>query len=174
MKYFPFYFLFTALFVTAQAQAAWGDNDFEFDTEAPWQEIAPQLPPYPKMEDALPFQVTAATSNQFFIDSKSVSVGSDGVVRYTLIVKSGAGAMNVSYEGIRCKGRERKLYAFGRTDGTWAQNKSATWLPIKPSDPNRQHQMLYDDFFCPGFAIVDNAKEAIAALKRGKHPRAEQ
>lgn len=175
MKRFDLLFCLTLSLSSAGVYAAWGDPEYEFDdNESQWQEIAPQLPPYPKMDDALPFQVRAATRNQFYIDAKSVSVGKDGVVHYTLIVKSASGAMNISYEGIRCQGRERKLYAFGQPDGSWRPNQSAKWLPIRPSDPNKQQQILYEDFFCPQFAIVDTAKEAVAALKRGKHPRAEQ
>ena len=60
------------------------------------------LPEYPKPENYLQLQVSATTSFDFFVDAKSVSVGSDGVVRYSLIAKSPGGALNTSFEGIRC------------------------------------------------------------------------
>lgn len=154
--------------------AAWGDFEYDFDNEKPWVELQAQLPAYPKLEDALPFFVSAATDNKFFVDPASISVGEDDVVRYTLIVKSPEGAVNISFEGIRCGTGEKKLYAFGHPDKTWSRNRFAKWAPIQYKDRNRQHHVLYDDFFCPGGIIARDAKEVVFALKRGIHPRAEK
>lgn len=157
------------------AHAGWGDFEHDFDEEVqPWKEIEAQLPAMPKVADSIPLFVSAATDNEFFVDPKSVSVGEDGVVRYSLIVRSSGGALNVSFEGIRCSSHEKKLYAFGRPDGSWSRNKYAKWSPIEYKDRNRQHHMLFDDFFCPGYLIVKDAAEAVYALKRGIHPQAEK
>lgn len=145
----------------------WGTFDYEFDNEKPWVEIEAQLPPYPKDENLLPVFVSAATDNRFFVDSASISVGGDGVVRYTLIVKSTAGASNVSFEGIRCASHERRLYAFGRKEGSWSRARSAKWEPISYKDRNRQHHVLHDDFFCPNGIVVKDSAEAVDLLKRG-------
>lgn len=159
--------------IHAPAFAGWGDFDYDFDADnKPWKEIEAQLPAYPKLEQALPFFVSSASDNEFFIDPKSVSVGEDEVVRYTLMIKSEAGVLNVSFEGIRCNTREKKLYAFGRKDGTWSRNKYAKWDAIKYKDVNRQHHMLFDDFFCPNNIIAKDAAEVVNALKYGFHPRA--
>lgn len=159
--------------LNAPAFAGWGDFDYDFDADIkPWKEIEAQLPAYPKVEEAQQFVVSASTDNEFFIDPKSVSVAEDETVRYTLIVKSSAGVLNVSFEGIRCATREKKLYAFGRADGTWSRNKYAKWTPIQYKDRNRQHHMLFDDFFCPRFIIAKDAAEIVNALKAGIHPRA--
>lgn len=155
------------------SRAAWGEFEYEFDNEKPWVELQAQLPAFPVREAALPFFVSAATDNRFFVDPASLSVGEDGVVRYTLIVVSPAGATNISFEGIRCRTREYKVYAFGR-DGQWSRNRFAQWKPIEYKDRNRQHHMLYDDFFCPGGIIARDAPEIVFALKRGIHPRAER
>lgn len=159
--------------MNAPAVAGWGDFDYDFEADnKPWKEIEAQIPAYPKLEEALPFFVSAASDNQFFIDPKSVSVGEDDTVRYTLIIKSVTGVLNISFEGIRCGTREKKLYAFGRKDGTWSRNKYAKWDAIKYKDVNRQHHMLYDDFFCPNTIIAKDAAEVANALKYGIHPRA--
>lgn len=150
-------------------QSSWGKFEYDFE-EKPWTELEAQLPPAPKQENFLPFYVSATTDNHFFIDSASVALGEDGVVRYTLIIKSSAGASNISYEGMHCKTAEVKRYAFGRSDGSWGKARNAKWEEIGYKDVNRQHHMLYDDFFCPRGIAVKSAAEAIYALKRGEHP----
>lgn len=164
---------FIALLLTViplAASAEWGKFEFEFDEEKPWAEIEARLPPYPREENLLPLFVSAATDNRFFVDAASISVGEDGVVRYTLIVRSPAGAENVSFEGIRCASRERRLYAFGRKEGAWSKARSAKWEPIRYQDRNRQHHVLYDDFFCPNGIIVKSTQDAVDLLKRGFRP----
>ena len=148
-------------------QPEWGQFDFDFDNEKPWKELQAQLPAYPKDENLISFFVSPATDNKFFIDSKSVSVGEDGVVRYSLMVKSSQGATNVTFEGIRCSSEEYKLYAFGHSDGTWGKARSSKWKEIEHKDRNNQHDVLYNDFFCPNGIMVRNAKDAVDALKKG-------
>ena len=174
MKLIPLLFFALITLVGTPACAAWGEFEGDFDDEKPWQEIQAQLPAYPQLDQSLPFFVSAATDNQFFVDPKSISLGSDEVVRYTLIVKSPSGVLNVSFEGMRCGSHEKKLYAFGRADGTWSRNKYAQWGRIKYEERNRQHHMLYDDFFCPNGISVRDVNEAISALKRGNNPRADR
>ena len=86
--------------------------------KAEWVEEAITPPVYPQNSDLIKIAMNA-TSNEYFVDSKSVSLGADKVVRYTMIVRSDAGAENVTHEGIRCETREQKLYYLGRKDGSW-------------------------------------------------------
>jgi hypothetical protein len=158
--------------LAAGAQPAPGYYFPESAEEKPWEEQKLQMPPYPKDEAVVKFQVSGATTFDFFVDLASVSVGKDGVIRYTLIARSDSGAKNVSFEGIKCKGRESKLYAFGRADGTWSQARDPKWARISGIQANRQHATLADDFFCPGRQIVGSTKEAVEALRRGGHVRA--
>ena len=57
--------------------------------------------------------------------------GVDAIVRFTVVARS-AQAENVSYEGFRCIERERKVYAYGRRDGTWLPAKDCGWIPLGP------------------------------------------
>lgn len=150
-------------------QSSWGKFEYDFE-DKPWVELEAQLPSAPKLENLLPFYVSASTDNRFFVDSASVSVGEDKVVRYTLVIKSAAGANNISYEGMRCSSGEVKRYAFGRGDGSWGKARHARWEDIRYKDVNRQHHMLYDDFFCPRGIAVQSPAEAVNALRRGEHP----
>ena len=72
---------FLAIFLNS-AQAGF-EEDYE---KQAWQEIQFQMPAAPKSESLIPFYVSAATDNRFFVDGSSVSVGSDGVVRFVMVV----------------------------------------------------------------------------------------
>lgn len=149
----------------------WGKFEYDFE-EKPWAEMEAQLPPAPKAENLLPFFVSATTENRFFVDGASITAGGDGVVRYTLVIKSAGGATNVSYEGMRCSSGEIKRYAFGHADGGWGKARNPKWEEIRYKDLNRHHHVLHDDFFCPRGMAVRTATEAVNALKRGEHPGA--
>lgn len=159
-------FLLTSLLVSSAVFA-----DFEEDYEnKQWQEIEVQLPAAPKQETLLPFYVSAATENRFFVDGATLSVGGDGVVRYVLLVLTPQGARNVTYEGMRCETRERRIYASGRLDGTWSKARKNEWVRILDAWANRQHAALYLEYFCPIGTIVKDAAEARDALIKGVHP----
>ncbi len=81
-----------------------------------------------------------------------------------------SGATNVSYEGMRCKTGEVRLYAFGRDDKTWSKARARKWTPIQGNSLNRHHAALATEFFCVGRSPVSSAAEAVDALKRGGHP----
>lgn len=157
-----------AIMLAGSAWAAFGD-----DEEKPWIEAEVALPAYPADADLIEFYVSATTANRFFIDGKSLSVGSDGVVRFSLVVLTSGGATNVSHEGIRCSARQVRLYATGRSDRTWSASRLAAWRPIESRDINRHHAALSRDFFCPDGVVIRNADEGRRALKRGIHPDVE-
>jgi hypothetical protein len=147
--------------------AAGFDSEYE---EKRWEEVEAQLPVFPKQDSLDAFFVSAASDNKFMVDRDSISVGVDGVVRYTLVVQSPSGVQNVSYDGLRCATAERRLYAFGRSDKTWSKARSNQWAKIQESTLNRQHAALYFEYFCPNGGIVRDAEEARMALRSGGHP----
>lgn len=145
--------------------------DFEEDYEKKeWQELEVQLPVAPKPESLVPFYVSAATSNRFFVDGKTLSVGNDGVVRYVLLVLTPEGGRNVTFEGMRCETRERRIYASGRQDGSWSRSRKNEWVRIQDVYANRHHAALFLEYFCPGGVIVRDADEARKFLQQGGQP----
>ena len=66
----------------------------------------------------------SAIGQSLFVDEASVHYGSDDVIRYTMVIVSPSGARNVTFEGMRCETGERRLYAFGRADGSWSRAKT--------------------------------------------------
>jgi hypothetical protein len=169
MKRILMHLLFFALFpVAVQAGGYVLNPDYIEDETKPWEEIAASLPPYPKTENLLVFSVSSATPNKFMIDSTSLSVGADGVIRYTVVIDSPRGARTVNYEGLRCDPAEYKIYGFGQENGKWTENKRGAWQPFKQRSLLSYHKALFEDHFCPDWISIRDAKEGIGNLKRGR------
>lgn len=158
-----------SLLLLAASSLAVAQFDEDYETKT-WQEIEFQLPKPPQDADLRGFYVSALADNRFYVDRQSVSIGADGVVRYTLVVLSSGGARSVSYEGVRCASAERRLYAFGRRNGDWSKARTNDWVPIKHAQTNRQHAALYFDYFCPDGVQVRSLDEALKMLDRGGPP----
>ena len=151
--------------------AASAEAGFEEDYETKqWQEVEVQLPGAPNKGALQSFYVSASTDNVFAIDASSLTVGSDGVVRYVLQVASSEGALTTSFEGMRCETREWRIYASGRRDGSWSKSRNNAWSPIRDVPSNRQHAALFSEYFCPDGIVVRSAADAVNALRRGGHP----
>ena len=147
-------------------------SDWEIEAERRgWKEGEYQLPPPPKANDLIEFFVSAGTDFRFFVDQQSLSVGKDGVVRYTLVARSPSGAESVTYEGLRCSEGRLRVYAYGRSGGAWNERESE-WRPIEPKTTQRWHNALLREYFCPMKVPIFDPAEGIDALRRGGHPNA--
>lgn len=156
------------LFCTAGLSVAQqlGGFDEEFDDEEkPWQEIALQLPAAPLPENLAEFYVGPTTPSKSYVDLKSLSIGADNVVRYTIVTKTNGGAVNVTYEGIRCETFEKKQYAFGRSDGQWSRSRQDKWRRITDAGANRQDAALYKSYFCQGGMLFGDFKKIYSRLR---------
>jgi CNP1-like family len=142
-------------------------STFEDDAK-PWQEVQAQLPAYPKRENLVTFTVPGAPDNTYAIDTTSISIGDDEVVRYSVVIASSYGAMTVNFEGMRCDPTEFKIYAFGHVDNTWSKNRYAKWEAYELRAARSYHKALFEDYFCPSGVRVATPKEAISNLRRGQ------
>ena len=157
-----------SLLPAASAVAQWEGWDYNYDREImPWAEMQGQLPAFPAEQNLIPLNVSAVTPHRFFVDAASVSAGSDGVVRYTLVIRTAGGSTNITFEGIRCQSREQKYYAIGRSDKSWARARNPQWRPIAFRDVNAQHLTLYSEFMCRGKFMMESAEQIVQALRRG-------
>jgi len=160
---------FIAVVYVSTAHAQNIGEDFD-DQE--WKEQVARLPASPKPDNLIPVPIGIEATFSFFIDQASIDVGTDGVIRYTVVARSLRGAENVSFEGIRCTTRERKIYAFGRPDRGWSQARNPTWASISSARINPYHADLADRYFCPQRSPVFDAASAIRNLRaeRGTAP----
>lgn len=139
----------------------------EGDFGEKWAEGQVEFPAAPEEANLVSIYVGEETGNKFYIDERSLVVGKDSVIRYTLVATSPSGARNVSYEGLRCGISERRLYALGRTDGSWAPARNSRWMPISDNYLNRHHAALYKEYFCTTGGSVMNTDQARSVLLRG-------
>lgn len=159
-----------ALLTAAAVAHAQQISNWEFDFDEgkkTWEEIQAQIPAYPKGDALVQVQAGNLDSHKFYLDPNSLALGADGVMRYTAVVKTTGGATNVSYEGIRCETRERKLYAIGRSDGSWVRARDPKWQRIELRTLTPHYYVLYRDYFCPARTVPTPPKQALEALKRG-------
>lgn len=153
----------TALLACSQSPMRPPDADAEADKD--WREIEARIPAYPRSENLVRFDVGDGSPHRFYIDAPSLSIGTDGVVRYTLLVRTAGGATNISFEGIRCEVRRQKYYAVGNADGTWTPARNPQWRRITFEDPDRRHLALVDNFLCVGKAPLGSQKAILTRLK---------
>lgn len=133
---------------------------------APWQESGHRLPPYPEAGDLVEFQVDTPDKRlRYFIDGTHLSVGEDGVVRYSLVIQAGTSASNVSFEGMRCATWEVKTYAFGTGQEQLKPLAGAQWERIRRSGPYHHHLDLHEFYFCKPSRLPYNAEEILRRMR---------
>ena len=125
------------------------------------------LPALPDYDKVLPFEVSKNTTLTFAIDPKSLNIGKDGAIRYTVVITSPAGARNVRYEGLRCgDGQQWKMYAAINEDGDgWDSDTSTDWEKIQSNTLNAYQMALARDYFCDFSMVAGSAKQIVDNIK---------
>jgi CNP1-like family len=118
-----------------------------------FSEVATEIPAYPEDSVLLEFRPHGISKNRFFVDPGSVSIGSDRVVRYTVVVKSSSGVANTSFEAMRCETAEYKVFALGTRDRTWSVLPNPAWREIDTTKGGIRFR-LFDEYFCDGKSLA--------------------
>jgi len=92
---------------------------------APWKEQAANLPPFPREEDLIEIPLERS-EYRCLVDSRTLALGEDQVVRYTVVLASKMGARSIFFEGLRCGTGEYKTEAYGR-DGIFQKAQAPLW-----------------------------------------------
>ncbi|MGZ2743633.1 CNP1-like family protein [Burkholderia stagnalis] len=137
------------------------------DRQGEWKENkVDTLPALPQAGDLLSFNVSQNTPLKFSVDAKSLAVGTDGIVRYTVVVTSPAGARNVIYEGIRCDTYEWRQYAGLNADHDgWDRTVENDWRRIENGELNAYHAALYQDYFCANKMPIGTTQSILENIK---------
>ena len=151
--------------VAGQRDADWDREAVDEKKAVPEQAVV--LPPYPQDADLVEFAFGASGSHRYFVDASTLDVGADGVVRYALVVRTAGGASNASFEGIRCKTYEKRMYALGHPQRKWIAARRSVWEPIQAGRANEHQAVLYAEYFCPDRRIVADRASALRAFDAG-------
>jgi outer membrane murein-binding lipoprotein Lpp len=124
------------------------------------------LPPLPQAADLIPFEVSGNTALTYAVDSKSLTVGDDGVVRFTVVITSPTGARNVIYEGIRCDTYEWRQYAGLNADHDgWDSSVATSFTRIENGFLNQYQASLYQDYFCSSRTPTGSAQTILENMR---------
>jgi len=145
------------------------------DVEEPpeWSEAKTKLPAYPKDRNLVSVEVAngATAGYRFLIDTVSLELGADNVVRYTVVIESPTGTRNVMFEGIHCdagllKGStEYKTYAYGSGEGTFRRARAPKWKPIRRAGVMGFRAGLESQYFCNDLGYPYHQKEIVSRVK---------
>lgn len=118
--------------------------------EAPWQESREvDFPPPPVQDNLVPLDAEAIGSGyEYFVDTASVSLGGDLVLRYVVVLESGTGSSAIYYEGMRCETRQVKTYGFVTRQGAFKPMASSRWTPFRSSGPYAYRHLLAELYMC--------------------------
>lgn len=139
----------------------------------PWQESNTALPPWPQDADLVELVPDGPDAGlRYFIDTRNLQVGSDDVVRFTLVAEGSSGTRNLSVEGIRCTPRGTyKTYAYGAGEG-FVPTASDEWLPMPAHGAERWRHDLWRFHFCIPQAFAPRPKiDMVRSLKGRIAPR---
>jgi hypothetical protein len=106
-----------------------------------WRESDAPAPAPLRTDRLIPIEIPESAL-RFGVDASSVTLGSDGIVRYVVIATSSSGVVNALYEGIRCGTGEMRLYARHNPDSGWVVVKQGLWRSIHDTRGSSRHSLV--------------------------------
>jgi hypothetical protein len=143
--------------------------------ESDWSEIkGVRFPPIPKVRNLIRLDPeSVGTRYEYFIDGPSILLGTDQVIRYTVVLQSDTGVRNVFFEGIRCETMAAKTYGYASRRGGFKPLTSSTWKDVRDRDvgPAAYRLLLADKFMCDSNGWPIAGEKARAKLTRAARRR---
>ncbi|QDL55605.1 CNP1-like family protein [Rhodoferax aquaticus] len=148
------------------ATLAWAQNTLD---NPDWAELPmPPIPAFSK-EQLIEISMPSYVSLKVGVDPSTVQVGSDGIVRYVVVMQNATGALSGAYEGLRCVNGEVKTYARFTASGQWTLLDSPQWRSVNDNMPSRHAQAISRQGACTN-RITSSQQDTIRALKLGSRP----
>lgn len=141
------------------------------DTDRDWKESEAPAPPALRTSGLIPLEIPGSQL-RFGVDPASVSLGSDGVVRYVVVASSSSGAVNGIYEGIRCSTGEYKVYA--RNSGSGWSMSGSDWRLLHDQPQSRHSLLVARTGACVGGGANGPAAQIVRDLRSSVNHRFEK
>jgi CNP1-like family len=132
-----------------------------------WKEEQAPPPPAFSKDALVKIDMPPHVSVKVGVDPNTVVVGSDGVVRYVVVMINASGSVNAAFEGIRCASDEVKTYARWSSAGTWAVLNDPPWKGINDNMPSKHAYAFARQGACDS-RIAANKETILSNLKNGK------
>lgn len=137
------------------------------DLDPDWKELEMKPPATFRSDRLVPIEMPRHVSVQVGIDPDTLTVSSDGIVRYVVVAVSGSGNINAAYEGIWCRAGDVKIYARAGSDGRWNAVANPQWKRLNASQPSMHALALARQGVCEGrSAAGHSAQDIVRKLKR--------
>lgn len=131
-----------------------------------WKEGRTTLPPAPQDGDLVAIEAPRAKAGYaYFIDRKSLSLGADGVMRYTVVARSPSGATNAFHEGLRCYDDTVRTYGFASSDGLLREVATDDWRALANEGSRGYQDYLGNVIMCDQQGHAWAPAKAIKALE---------
>lgn len=153
--------------------AASGHAQLLTDPNRDWREADVPPPPPLRTERLVPFTPSVHSQLRFGVDPDSVTLGSDGVIRYVIVAQGDGGALNAWYEGLRCATAQVKTYAHwnpGPPPG-WRATPEPAWRNLGGEFASRPAVALARGGFCDGATPNGRPADMLRALRQGRGER---
>jgi len=162
--------------MTADIWDKLNEHEFQLNEDVEeyiWKEGGTQLPDYPEDKNLLEVAGPPAYRNyQYLIDGKNLQVGKDGIVRYSIVIRSTDGADNAMFEGLRCDSGQIKNYAYGSTDKAgkkvFLPREKPKWQPVRSNGVTGYTESLRVNYFCDMQGAILTRHEIMQNIKYGK------
>ena len=127
-----------------------------------WKEQAVPPPPALQTQGLLEVDIGAGSELRFGVDPKSIAIGEDRVVRYVVVATSRSGAVNATYEGLRCDKGEYRIYA--RHGGQGWRAVQADWRSLQDGVEARRALAVARAGACQGRTPNDSPAQIVKDL----------
>lgn len=133
--------------------------------EPEWKEADAALPSLPGSEDLVPIDAPNGSPGfSYAVDKATVKRGKDDVMRYTVLVRSGSGSVNIFREGIRCLTGEVRTYAYATEAGTGFRRLTGDWVPLAARGARGYQDFLYESIMCDRNGYAWPEEQVVEAL----------
>lgn len=156
----------TALAITTSlmiARLAYGQLA---DLDPDWKELNIKPPATFRTDRLVPIEMPRHMSVKVGIDPETLTVSSDGIVRYVVVAVSGSGNINAAFEGIWCRAGDVKTYARAGNDGQWNAIADPQWKRLNASQPSMHALALARQGVCDGRSAAGQSPQAIVRKLR--------
>ena len=134
-----------------------------------WVEIPTPPPPQFSKDHLIAIDMPLHITVKVGVDPSTITVGTDGLVRYVLVMTNSSGSSNAIYEGIRCVSDEVKTYARSGASGQWNMVEKPAWKSVSENMPSLHAKAFARQGGCQS-RLATSQQEIISALKATQKP----